>query len=166
MGIRLKTARAAARKAAEIERLRAEGLPIPSAAGTLSEERREQLEEIDPSWCPTWPVEWQRAFRLTRQHLDEGGELPKSPGDVVRQGEGADSRRPQWWGGSRWWARGVSRPLGSGYAGLMTSVAMCASSIVKPYTRSAAPPGKSPSMRWVTFQCSVLRRTAAVGVVV
>lgn len=52
----------------------------------MSEERREQLEEIAPSWCPTWPVEWQRAFHLTRQHLEEGGELPTEPG-VVRQGE-------------------------------------------------------------------------------
>ncbi|MFP1630063.1 helicase associated domain-containing protein [Streptomyces sp. 5K101] len=33
-----------------------------SSAGALSEERREQLEDIDPSWCPTWPVEWQRTF--------------------------------------------------------------------------------------------------------
>ncbi|WP_435886597.1 hypothetical protein [Streptomyces hirsutus] len=49
--------RAAARKAAEIEQRRAEGLPVQSAAGALSEERREQLEEIDPSWCPAWPVE-------------------------------------------------------------------------------------------------------------
>ncbi|MCX4598231.1 Helicase associated domain protein [Streptomyces sp. NBC_01549] len=87
VGIWLKNARAAARKAAEIEQQRAEGLPIHSSAGALSEERREQLEEIDPSWRPAWPVEWQRAFHLTRRHLDEGGELPTEPGVVVRQGE-------------------------------------------------------------------------------
>ncbi|WP_390899088.1 helicase associated domain-containing protein [Streptomyces cynarae] len=58
-----------------------------SAAGALPEERREQLEDIDPSWCPAWPVEWQRAFHLTRQHPDAGGELPMSPGVVVHQGE-------------------------------------------------------------------------------
>ncbi|WP_457493378.1 Helicase associated domain protein [Streptomyces sp. P5_D11] len=87
VGIWLKNARAAARKAAEIEQRRTEGLPVQSSAGSLSEERREQLEEIDPSWCPTWPVEWQRAFHLTRQHLDEGGTLPTAPGVVVRQGE-------------------------------------------------------------------------------
>ncbi|MFF3920386.1 Helicase associated domain protein [Streptomyces sp. NPDC001852] len=86
VGIWLKNARAAARKAQEIEQRRADGLPAQSAAGTLSQERREQLEEIDPSWCPTWPVEWQRAFHLTRQHLEQGGELPE-PGDVVHQGE-------------------------------------------------------------------------------
>ncbi|WP_428986312.1 helicase associated domain-containing protein [Streptomyces camelliae] len=28
----------------------------------LSVERYEQLEEIAPSWCPAWPVEWQRCF--------------------------------------------------------------------------------------------------------
>jgi hypothetical protein len=64
MGTWLKNARAAARKAAEIEQRRAEGLPAQSA-GALSEDRREQLEDIDPAWCPTWPVEWQRAFHLT-----------------------------------------------------------------------------------------------------
>jgi hypothetical protein len=87
VGIWLKNARAAARKAAEIEQRRAEGLPVQSSAGALREERREQLEDIDPSWCPAWPVEWQRAFHLTRQHLDEGSALPTEPGDVVRQGE-------------------------------------------------------------------------------
>ncbi|GAA2415144.1 DEAD/DEAH box helicase [Streptomyces coeruleofuscus] len=87
VGIWLKNARAAARKAADIESRRAEGLPVKSAAGALSEERREQLEDIDPSWCPAWPVEWQRAFHLTRQHLEAGGDLPTEPGDVVHQGE-------------------------------------------------------------------------------
>ncbi|MFJ9250361.1 Helicase associated domain protein [Streptomyces sp. NPDC101776] len=87
VGIWLKNARAATRKAIEIEQRRAEGLPVGSLAGALSDERREQLEDIDASWCPTWPVEWQRAFHLTRQHLDGGGVLPTEPGVVVRQGE-------------------------------------------------------------------------------
>ena len=87
VGIWLKNARAAARKAMDIEQQRAEGLPVQSVAGALSDDRREQLEDIDPSWCPAWPVEWQRAFHLTRQHLDDGGSLPMSPGDVVHQGE-------------------------------------------------------------------------------
>ncbi|WP_435852351.1 helicase associated domain-containing protein [Streptomyces sparsogenes] len=64
-----------------------QGLPVESAAGALSEERREQLEEIDPSWCPAWSVEWQHCFHLVRLHLEAGGELPMSPGDVVHQGE-------------------------------------------------------------------------------
>ncbi|MFI8194851.1 Helicase associated domain protein [Streptomyces sp. NPDC085946] len=87
VGIWLKNQRAAARKAREIEQRRAEGLPVESAAGALPEERREQLEDIDPAWCPTWPVGWQRAFHLTRQHLEAGGELPALLGDVVHQGE-------------------------------------------------------------------------------
>lgn len=87
VGTFLKNARAAARKAAEIEQRHAEGLPVPSTAGALPEERREQLENIDPAWCPAWPMAWQRAFHLTRRHLEEGGTLPTTPGDVVRQSE-------------------------------------------------------------------------------
>ncbi|MFI8347683.1 Helicase associated domain protein [Streptomyces sp. NPDC085596] len=87
VGIWLKNARAAARKAQEIEQRRAEGLPVESSAGALSDERREQLEEIDPSWCPSWPVTWQRCFHLIRMHLDAGGALPTAAGDVLRQGE-------------------------------------------------------------------------------
>ncbi|GGM24119.1 hypothetical protein GCM10010129_80660 [Streptomyces fumigatiscleroticus] len=87
VGIWLKNARAAARRAQEMEQRRAEGLPAGSAAGALPEERREQLEDIDPAWCPAWPVEWQRAFHLVRQHLQEGGQLPARPGVVVHQGE-------------------------------------------------------------------------------
>ncbi|MGW1093382.1 helicase associated domain-containing protein, partial [Streptomyces sp. NPDC002596] len=41
----------------------------------------------DPSWCPAWPVTWQRCFHLTRLHLDAGGTLPTAAGEVVRQGE-------------------------------------------------------------------------------
>ncbi|MGW7530594.1 Helicase associated domain protein [Streptomyces sp. NPDC054783] len=87
VGIWLKNARAAARRAQENEKRREAGLPIHSAAGALSEERREQLEDIDPAWCPTWPVAWQRAFHLTRLHLEADGTLPLEPGGVVYQGE-------------------------------------------------------------------------------
>ncbi|MGW9400700.1 Helicase associated domain protein [Streptomyces sp. NPDC055642] len=87
VGIWLKNQRAAARKAQEIMQRRAEGLSVESAVGALSEERREQLDDIDPSWCPAWPVEWQRCFHLVRLHLEAGGALPMSPGEVVHQGE-------------------------------------------------------------------------------
>jgi superfamily II DNA or RNA helicase len=87
IGIWLKNQRAAGRKAQDIEQRRAEGLPVPSPAGALPEDRREQLEDIDPAWCPAWPVEWQRCFHLTRQHLEAGGTLPTQPGDAVHQGE-------------------------------------------------------------------------------
>ncbi|MFJ4866093.1 helicase associated domain-containing protein [Streptomyces sp. NPDC088748] len=87
VGIWLKNARVAARKAHEIEQRRAEGLPVESSAGAMTRERREQLEEIDPSWCPAWPVTWQRCFHLVRLHLDGGEALPTAAGEVVRQGE-------------------------------------------------------------------------------
>ncbi|NUK02387.1 Helicase associated domain protein [Streptomyces lunaelactis] len=87
VGVWLKNQRAAARRAVENEQRRAEGLPVPSSAGELSQERHRALEDIDPSWCPAWPVAWQRRFRLTRQHTEAGGTLPLAPGDVVIQGE-------------------------------------------------------------------------------
>ncbi|MCZ9349127.1 Helicase associated domain protein [Streptomyces mutabilis] len=87
VGTFLKNQRAAARKAAKAEQRRAEGLPVGSVAGALSDERREQLEDIDPSWCPAWPVEWQRAFHLTRLHLEAGRPLPTEAGDIVHQGQ-------------------------------------------------------------------------------
>ncbi|TWF92338.1 helicase associated protein [Streptomyces brevispora] len=87
VGIWLKNARAAARKAQENEQRRAEGLPVESSAGALSDTRRDQLEEIDASWCPSWPVTWQRSFHLVRMHLDAGEALPTEAGDVLRQGE-------------------------------------------------------------------------------
>lgn len=87
VGIWLKNARAAARKAAENEQRRVEGLPVQSPAGALPDTRREQLEEIDASWCPAWPVTWQRSFHLVRLHLNAGETLPTETGEVLRQGE-------------------------------------------------------------------------------
>lgn len=87
VGIWLKNQRAAARRAAEIEQQDAEGLPVEAPGGVLSQERRERLEDIDPSWCPAWPVAWQRCFHLVRLHLEAGGTLPTAPGEAVRQGE-------------------------------------------------------------------------------
>ncbi|MFK0043747.1 Helicase associated domain protein [Streptomyces sp. NPDC090741] len=72
VGVWVKNQRAAARR---------------EGPGALSEERREALEEIDASWCPAWDISWQRAFHLTRVHLDAGGRLPLAPGEVVVQGE-------------------------------------------------------------------------------
>lgn len=72
VGVWVKNQRAAARR---------------EGPGALPEERREALEAIDPSWCPAWEISWQRAFHLTRVHLDAGGRLPAVPGEVVVQGE-------------------------------------------------------------------------------
>ncbi|MFE7528371.1 helicase associated domain-containing protein [Kitasatospora sp. NPDC057542] len=33
----------------------------------MAPERRRALEEIDPWWCPTWPITWQRAYATARQ---------------------------------------------------------------------------------------------------
>ncbi|MFE0516240.1 Helicase associated domain protein [Streptomyces sp. NPDC058964] len=87
LGIWLKNQRAAARRAAGRGQRPDDGTAAEPVAGALSEERREQLDEIDPAWCPVWPVEWQRRFHLTRLHLTEGGHLPTAPGGTVRQGE-------------------------------------------------------------------------------
>ncbi|RST06814.1 DEAD/DEAH box helicase [Streptomyces sp. WAC05374] len=88
VGIWLKNARAAARRAVENEQRAAAGLPpLRTRATVLSAERREQLEDIDPSWCPAWPVTWQRCFHLTWKHLEAGGTLPTRAGETVRQGE-------------------------------------------------------------------------------
>nr|WP_237293254.1 alpha/beta hydrolase [Streptomyces katrae] len=88
VGVWLKDARAAARKAQDIGQRRAAGLPVESSAGAMTRARRDQLEEIDPSWCPVWPVTWQRCIHLVRQHLDTGQALPTMAGEVVRQAEG------------------------------------------------------------------------------
>ncbi|MFF4249013.1 Helicase associated domain protein [Streptomyces sp. NPDC001822] len=87
VGIFLKNARAAARRAHDNTQREAEGLPADTTGWVLSEERREQLEEIDASWCPAWPVTWQRTFHLTRLHLEAGEPLPTRPGQTLAQGE-------------------------------------------------------------------------------
>ncbi|WP_330481419.1 DEAD/DEAH box helicase [Streptomyces sp. NBC_00724] len=84
----LKNQRAAARRAAELERCRTEGLPEPEgAAAPLSDERRNALEEIDPGWCPTWSIDWQRTFRLAWLHIKAGGTLPDKAGVAIADGE-------------------------------------------------------------------------------
>ncbi|MFI6146842.1 Helicase associated domain protein [Streptomyces sp. NPDC051109] len=72
VGVWVKNQRAAARR---------------EGPGALPQERREALEAIDASWCPAWDISWQRAFHLTRVHLDAGGRLPLAPREVVVQGE-------------------------------------------------------------------------------
>ncbi|MFJ3847479.1 helicase associated domain-containing protein [Streptomyces albidoflavus] len=86
VGIWLKTAGGAARKAAEIEQRCAEGLPV-SSAGALSDERREQMEDVAPSSARHGRRSGQRAFDLVRLHLEAGHPLPTEPGNVVHQGE-------------------------------------------------------------------------------
>jgi superfamily II DNA or RNA helicase len=87
VGVWLKNLRTAGRRAAEIEARREQGLSAGSTAGALTEERRDALEQIDPSWCPAWPVAWQRAYVLCRRLIEAGTELPTAPGQMTLQGE-------------------------------------------------------------------------------
>ncbi|MFD9796935.1 helicase associated domain-containing protein [Streptomyces sp. NPDC059070] len=82
-----KAQRAAKKLADELEARREAGEPAGSAAGALPQSRRTALEEIDPEWCPAWDIAWQRAFRLVRIHIRNGGSVPTEPGRVVVQGE-------------------------------------------------------------------------------
>ncbi|WP_405720912.1 helicase associated domain-containing protein [Streptomyces sp. NBC_00046] len=86
-GVWAKNGKAAARRARENVELRAAGLPIPSAAGAMTETRQDQLDAIDPGWCPVWDTGWQRCYRLVQNHIQAGGTLPKTVGNVVVQGE-------------------------------------------------------------------------------
>lgn len=87
VGAWAKNLRTAGRKLAQIEARREGGLPVGSAAGALTEERRDALERIDPSWCPAWPVVWQRCYKLCRNLIEAGVPLPTIPGQMTLQGE-------------------------------------------------------------------------------
>ncbi|MGY3061489.1 hypothetical protein ACVWZD_005787 [Streptomyces sp. TE3672] len=87
IGVWAKNARAAARRARENEELRAAGLPVPSAARAMAEARRDELDAIDPGWCPVWDTAWQRCYRLVQNHIQAGGTLPETVGGFVVQGE-------------------------------------------------------------------------------
>ncbi|MER5618867.1 helicase associated domain-containing protein [Streptomyces sp. NPDC002215] len=87
IGVWAKNARAAARRARENEEQRAAGRPVPSAAGAMTESRRDELDAVDPGWCPVWDTGWQRCYRLVQNHVQAGGTLPMADGDVVVQGE-------------------------------------------------------------------------------
>ncbi|MFF0451097.1 Helicase associated domain protein [Streptomyces sp. NPDC004609] len=86
VGVWLKNQRAAARQSKSGQ-----------GAGGLSATRRRALESIDPSWCPSWSVAWQRCFHLARLRVQGGQALPEEPGCLVVQGEDLG----QWAGGQR-----------------------------------------------------------------
>ncbi|WP_405763813.1 Helicase associated domain protein [Actinacidiphila glaucinigra] len=87
----LKNQRAAARRSSTAGAGKAAG---------LDRERRRALEEIDPAWCPAWPVVWQRCFHLARTYRTAGGALPDRDGQLVIQGEDigrwVHTQRTQW----------------------------------------------------------------------
>ncbi|MFJ2477978.1 Helicase associated domain protein [Streptomyces sp. NPDC087659] len=41
--------------------------------GALTPERAAQLAEIDPDWCPAWPIDWQRHYAAVRALVIDGG---------------------------------------------------------------------------------------------
>ncbi|MFD9047843.1 DEAD/DEAH box helicase [Streptomyces zaomyceticus] len=84
----LKNQRAAARKSDNLERRRAAGKPEPDGGtAALSDERRQALEALDPGWCPTWSIDWQRLFRLAWNHTKAGKTLPDKAGLVNVDGD-------------------------------------------------------------------------------
>jgi superfamily II DNA or RNA helicase len=87
VGVWAKNLRTAGRKLAQIEARREAGLPIGSTTGALTEERRDALENIDPSWCPAWDVAWQRCYRLCCTLITIGTPVPTTPGQTTLQGE-------------------------------------------------------------------------------
>ncbi|MFF8919522.1 Helicase associated domain protein [Streptomyces sp. NPDC015032] len=87
IGMWAKNARAAARRARENEELRAAGRSVVSAAGAMTRARQDELDAVDPGWCPAWDTTWQRRLRLVQAHVRAGGTLPTTAGTVVVQGE-------------------------------------------------------------------------------
>lgn len=98
VGVWLKNQRAAARRSED--RQADAGREEGSAAGGLSRERRRALEEIDPAWCPVWPMAWQRCFHLARTYRQAGGVLPEREGALILQGEDigrwVQTQRQEW----------------------------------------------------------------------
>ncbi|MEV7190022.1 Helicase associated domain protein [Kitasatospora sp. NPDC093102] len=73
-----------------LSELRAAAQVPAGEQGALSPERRRALEEIDPWWCPTWPITWQRAYATARLWWLESDGLvdwTALPLDTVYEGE-------------------------------------------------------------------------------
>ncbi|MGW4894766.1 Helicase associated domain protein [Kitasatospora sp. NPDC004240] len=73
-----------------LSELRAAAQVPAGEPGALTPERRAALEEIDPWWCPTWPITWQRAYATARQWwLESDGQVDwtQLPVDTVFEGE-------------------------------------------------------------------------------
>ncbi|WP_329404385.1 DEAD/DEAH box helicase [Streptomyces melanogenes] len=86
IGVWAKNQRAAGRKALVNIVRREGGLPV-DAAGAMTQERLDALDDIDPGWCPAWDANWQRCFQLTKTHLASGARVPTTAGEVIVQGE-------------------------------------------------------------------------------
>ncbi|MDQ0904183.1 superfamily II DNA or RNA helicase [Streptomyces canus] len=83
----LSNQRAAARRAEVLAHHQTEGTTPPDSSTTpLTDLRRQALEDIDPGWCPPWPIDWQRHFRLAWHHMQTGSTLPVKAGELVVDG--------------------------------------------------------------------------------
>ena len=83
----LNNQRAAARRAETLAHHHGAGTTAPDSATTpLTDRRRQALEDIDPGWCPPWPIDWQRHFRLAWHHRQTGGALPVKAAELVIDG--------------------------------------------------------------------------------
>ncbi|WP_329580017.1 helicase associated domain-containing protein [Streptomyces sp. NBC_01361] len=87
VGVWLKNQRAAARQAVQAALAHEQGEPVPPGGRGLAESRQDALDAIDPGWCPAWHTAWQRCYRLAKNHIDTGSELPREPGVLVGQSE-------------------------------------------------------------------------------
>ncbi|MBV6701943.1 Helicase associated domain protein [Kitasatospora aureofaciens] len=88
VGTIMKNLRTAQRRTEALQRRAEAGEQDLDWTGALTADRKAALDAIDPAWCPTWSVEWQRSFALAWRHVKEGGQLAGAePGSVVVQGE-------------------------------------------------------------------------------
>ncbi|MFH9118493.1 DEAD/DEAH box helicase [Streptomyces globisporus] len=54
--------------------------------GALSDTRKAALADVDPYWCPAWPLVWQRRFTLLKRYLAAGGPVRTAeiePGHMI-----------------------------------------------------------------------------------
>ncbi|MFC6600337.1 hypothetical protein [Kitasatospora paranensis] len=59
-----------------LSELRAAAQVPAGEPGALAAARRASLEEIDPFWCPTWPIVRQRAYSVARMWwLESAGKV-------------------------------------------------------------------------------------------
>ncbi|MFJ2191697.1 helicase associated domain-containing protein [Kitasatospora sp. NPDC087861] len=73
-----------------LSELRAAAAVPVGELGALVPERRAALEEIDPWWCPVWPITWQRTYATARQWwLESDGRVDwaQLPVETVFEGE-------------------------------------------------------------------------------
>ncbi|WP_224284223.1 DEAD/DEAH box helicase [Streptomyces sp. LS1784] len=88
VGTIMKNLRTAQRRTEALQRRAEAGEQGLDWTGALSADRKAALDAIDPAWCPSWSIEWQRCFTLAWRHTRDGGTLAGAePGSIAVQGE-------------------------------------------------------------------------------